>query len=194
MTVRREWDKPHSQDLLRRVLEERHTSIRRFVRYLGRGILPAEDIAQEVHLRALKSEKIPATEPEIMAWIFRIARNLVIDETRRRKRRDDKEISISHGTGDHDEVVPLPVKESARRQVSQKEMENILSQALGELGEDTLELVTLRFFGGMSTTQIAESCSLPVGTVCAKIFRATKKMRGYLEERGYSFSELDPGE
>lgn len=194
MTARQERDKPGSQDLLRRVLEERHSSIRRFVRYLGRGAFPAEDVAQEVHLRALKSENIPQTEPEIMAWIFRIARNLVIDEIRRRKRREDKEVSITREGSDHDEVVPLPVKESARRQVSQKEMEDILSDALGELGEDSLELVTLRFFGGMSTTQIAETCSLPVGTVCAKIFRATKKMRGYLEERGYSFSELDPGE
>ena len=194
MPSSREQERPAFHDSLRRVLEERHQCIRRFVRYLGRGALPAEDIAQEVHVRALNAQKVPETEPEIMAWIFRIARNLVIDEMRKKKRRSGKEISLSGDTGDREEVVPLPVDETARRRVSQIEMENVLSEALGELGEDSLELVALRFFGGMSTTQIAQSCSLPVGTVCAKIFRATRRMRSYLEGRGYSFSELDPGE
>jgi RNA polymerase sigma-70 factor (ECF subfamily) len=194
MVSGQERKKSEPGDLLRRILEENHPAIRRFLRYLVRGAFPAEDLAQEVALRALKAEKIPGTEPEIMTWLFRIARNLVIDEVRKAKRWRDKEIPIATHDESPEGVLPLPVAPTARQQVGVREMENILAAALEDLDEHSLELVTLRFFGGMSTTEIAQSQSLPVGTVCAKIFRATKRMKNHLEEKGYAFSELGPVE
>jgi RNA polymerase sigma-70 factor (ECF subfamily) len=181
-------------DLLKRTLEENHPAIRRFLRYLVRGALPAEDLAQEVALRALRAGKVPESEPEIMTWLFRIARNLVIDEVRKSKRWKNKETPIASHDESPEGVLPLPIPATARREVGIREMENILSEALEDLDEHSLELVTLRFFGGMSTSEIAKTQSIPVGTVCAKIFRATKKMRNFLEEKGYAFSELELGE
>jgi RNA polymerase sigma-70 factor (ECF subfamily) len=122
-----------------------------------------------------------------MTWLFRIARNLVIDEVRKAKRWRDKETPISTHDDNQEGVLPLPVQTTARREVGLREMENILAEALEDLDEHSLELVTLRFFGGLSTSEIAKSQSLPVGTVCAKIFRATRKMKNYLEEKGYAF-------
>ena len=49
-------------DLLRKVLEENHPAVRRFLRYLTRGMYPAEDLAQEVVLRALNAGNVPGTE------------------------------------------------------------------------------------------------------------------------------------
>ncbi|MCA9440331.1 MAG: RNA polymerase sigma factor [Candidatus Omnitrophica bacterium] len=194
MASSQEPKKSDSQDLLKSVLQENHAAVRRFLRYLTRGSLPAEDLAQEVVLRAMNAKKIPDTESEIMTWLFRIARNLVIDEVRKAKRWREKEIPIASHDDSSEGVLPLPVPSVARQRVGIREMENILAEALEDLDEHSMELVTLRFFGGLSTSEIAKTQSLPVGTVCAKIFRATKKMKIFLEEKGYAFSELEPGE
>lgn len=194
MTTSQEQQRSDSGDLLKKTLEENHPAIRRFLRYLTRGSLPAEDLAQEVALRAMKAVRVPETEAEIMTWLFRIAKNLVIDEVRKAKRWRDMEMPIAPHEGSPEAVLPLPVPTTARREVGLREMENILAEALEDLDGHSLELVTLRFFGGLSTTEIASTQSLPVGTVCAKIFRATRKMKNFLEDKGYAFSELDPGE
>lgn len=180
--------------LLESVLEGRRSALLRYVGYLGKGLLPSEDLVQEASLRALRAAQVPRTEPEIVAWIFRILRNLVVDEIRKAKRW--RAFPITHQAGEEGPGGGplLTIAPTARTRVSQKEAERILAEVLSELDEGSLDLVSLRFFGGLSTSEIAECRSLPVGTVCAKIFRATKRMRTSLESRGYAFSELEPME
>lgn len=174
------------------ILENRRPALLRYVRYLGKGLLPGEDLVQEVSLRALRAAQVPETEPEIVAWIFRILRNLAVDEIRKAQRWRGSAISPGERADEPEGRALLTVEPAARRRVSQKETERILTEVLSELDEGSLDLITLRFFGGLSTSEIAQCRSLPVGTVCAKIFRATKRMRNSLESRGLAFSELEP--
>ena len=173
------------------VLQKQSAALLRFIRYLGKGRLPAEDLCQEVFLRSLNASNKPATEEEIVAWLFRIARNCVIDEVRKRQRWDKNLVSIHTEPSDSGVPEDFQTAPAARDCVSRREMETVLADALNELDETSLEMVTLRFFAGLSTTQVAKTLSVPVGTVCARIFRATKKMRGLIENQGYTLLDLD---
>lgn len=177
---------------LEEILEDRRPALLRYVRYLGKGLLPGEDLVQEASLRALRAATVPPTEPEIIAWVFRILRNLAVDEIRKAQRWRSSTMEPGEGAGESFGGPFLAIAPAARTRVSEKETEQILTEVLSELDEGSLDLITLRFFGGLSTSEIAQCRSLPVGTVCAKIFRATKRMRTSLENRGLAFSELEP--
>jgi RNA polymerase sigma-70 factor (ECF subfamily) len=180
-----------TQNDLGDVLQAQSSSLLRFIRYLGKGALPAEDICQEVFLRSLKASNKPATEEEIVAWLFRIARNCVIDEVRKRERWDKNLVSIHPDESGSESLEVLQVSPQARDCAARKELESVLAEALNELDETSLEMIALRFFAGLSTTQVSKTLSIPVGTVCARIFRATKKMRSLIERQGYTPLDLD---
>lgn len=146
-------------------------------------------MCQEVLLRAIQAKDRPARPEEMVAWLFRIARNLVIDEVRKSKRRARMmkvlENLVRFPTGAQPAALP-----AARKHLSQMQTASVLSSALQQLDEVSLEMITLRFFAGLSTSQIATALSVPVGTVCARVFRATKKLRDIIEKQGYSFTDL----
>ena len=140
--------------------------------YLQLGdVQQAEDLASEVLLRVLESLKgyrfrgVPLT-----AWVFRIARNYLIDLHRRRQRRP--QVSLYEGipsTEDSPQAV-------AERSVAQDEVR----LALTGLTEEQRQVIILKFVEGMDNASVARVMGRSQGAVKSLQHRALISLRKIL--------------
>ena len=131
----------------------------------------AEDLAGEVFLKALKSMgSYRGSAEQLRFWIFKIARNIVIDHYRKMSKRktvnlDDVEIADSTN-----------VEEMAEQRLQIGE----LTKAMKQLTEAQREVIGLRFFAGLSSAETAQILGKSSGAVremqCDAIQRLRKLM------------------
>ena len=118
----------------------------------------AEDMTQQVFVKAYESissfkwKGIP-----FAAWLFRIARNLIIDNIRKEKKRPAVSFDESLVISDSD-----PRLEVERR----LDIEQLVS-ATKHLTEAQREVISLRFAGGLSISEVARVMGRTVGAVKA---------------------------
>ena len=116
----------------------------------------AEDLAGEVFLKALGSlRSYRGTAERLPFWLFKIARNMVVDHYRRRSVRqtvplDTVEIADGHNV---DEATDTKLQIEA------------LSRALPRLTEAQREVIGLRFFAGLSSAEAGEVMGKSSGAV-----------------------------
>jgi len=128
----------------------------------------AEDLTQLVFVKAL--EALPRYEARGIpfgGWLFRLARNAVIDHVRTNREHVDIE-SASHrpgGDAGPDEVVAV-------RQALDE-----VALALDALTDEQREAIALRFFAGLSAREAAAVMGKQEGTVRGLQFRAIAAMR-----------------
>lgn len=128
----------------------------------------AEDLAQLVFVKAL--EALPRYESRGVpfgGWLFRLARNVVIDHTR--TRRDHAALDVVTGYADQDDG---PDELAVLRQ----ELDSVRC-ALRRLTPEQREAVELRFFAGLSAKEAAEVMGRQEGTVRGLQFRAIAALR-----------------
>ncbi len=146
----------------------------------------AEDLAQEAFLRAFRAlERYDPTRP-LSTWLFRIAHNLAVDHLRRRT---PETVPIDGGeggwTGDGERVpgISLPSPEEAPdRYVENRELGDLLEEAIGRLRPEYRSAILLRHVEGCSYEEVAEILELPVGTVKTHLHRARRELRSHLSE------------
>jgi RNA polymerase sigma-70 factor (ECF subfamily) len=131
----------------------------------------AEDLTQKVFLKMI--EQLPSYESRgvpFAAWVFRVARNAWIDE---------------HRTSHPAEPLDTPTAGSTEsdgpeeRAVKTSEWEGI-RRAVGRLPDDQREVVTLRFFAGLTPREIAAQMHCSEGSVRTTQHRALQALRRYL--------------
>lgn len=137
----------------------------------------AEDLTSEVVLKMMQS--IKQQNGNFHAWIYKIARNAVIDWYRRRAVRS--EVSLSEMPGE------IPDKSVAlSKHVATKEK---LRQGLLTLTEDQRQVILLKFIEGYSNDEVAEIMGKTVGAIKLLQFRALKSMRKYFRKKGYEIKD-----
>ncbi|MCX4812691.1 MULTISPECIES: sigma-70 family RNA polymerase sigma factor [unclassified Streptomyces] len=140
----------------------------------------AEDVLQETLLRCWNNGNL--TDAEGMAirpWMFRVARNLVIDAHRTRTARP-LEISGANWLGDmHSEVDDID------RMLSSM----VLHEALRRLTPAHREVLRATFFADRTTQQAAEDLGIPRGTVKSRVYYALRSLRLALREQGVAVEE-----
>lgn len=140
----------------------------RLLRYLCRAVGhldDARDLAQDVFVRIGRTEVPAASQPELRAWVFRIARNLVIDYHRQRMRRPSADGGVSVSAQPPSQHVALAV-----------------NQALAALPELDRDVFLMREMSGLSYDEIARACELTPDAVRSRIHRARLELRRLLEE------------
>ena len=128
----------------------------------------AEDIAGEVFLKALKSLKSyqPRGVP-MQAWLYRIARNLVVDYLR--KGSNKRLISL--------EKVEITSNSNPVSTVEKKiELERV-AKAMTQLTEEQREVIRLRFFGGLTSKEAGSVLGKSDGAVREMQRAAIEKLR-----------------
>ncbi|MGI9353971.1 MAG: sigma-70 family RNA polymerase sigma factor [Rhizobiaceae bacterium] len=134
----------------------------------------AEELAQEALLTVWrKARYFSADRGSASAWIFTIARNLRIDETRR-----DKRAQLYAMVNEFDEVDP----DRPDDLVNTAEHAKRVRAAMSELPEDQLEVVNCSFVEGAAHSEIAERLGLPLGTVKSRLRLAMRRMKKSLED------------
>ncbi|MBL9147868.1 MAG: sigma-70 family RNA polymerase sigma factor [Phycisphaerae bacterium] len=121
------------------------------------------------------------------SWIFRIAMNRLRDEMRRRKRHAAPMDSTTMSSIE----VALPGRSAdAPRSDPERVASKILAEAMASLGEADREVINLRHVGGLSFKQMAETLNEPLGTLLARHHRTLRKLREFLEARGFDADSL----
>lgn len=129
----------------------------------------AEELAQEALLTVWrKASYFSTTRGSASAWIFTIARNLRIDETRRAKR-----AQLYAMIGDFDQVEQAQPDEI----VSDIEHADRVRAAMQELPPEQLEVVKWSFVEGVAHSDIADRLGLPLGTVKSRLRLAMRRMK-----------------
>lgn len=131
----------------------------------------AEDLTQIVFVKAL--EALPRYESRGIpfgGWLFRLARNTVIDHVRTRRDHTDLDALAERSAGG-------PGPETLA--VTNEELAT-MSLALNTLTDDQREAIALRFFAGLSAREAAEAMGKREGTVRGLQFRAIAALRRQL--------------
>jgi RNA polymerase sigma-70 factor (ECF subfamily) len=139
----------------------------------------AEDLAQEVFLRAYLLLGQLHSPAQFTAWLGRMARNLAIDWIRRGERASRLMPMIP--IEDSHAEIPDRQTPSARDQAESTEEHSALHHALTRLPAEHREIVLLHYMEGMSTREIASRLGMHQSTVSRQMNRALQGLHGMLE-------------
>lgn len=179
------------QKLVERCLEGDDSAWEAVIRSYGKSIYnlsyrftnrkeDAEDLTQEILLRVYRNLK--SYRPEaggLKNWILRVARNLIIDHHRQKRRQPQASGSEELETMNiRDETAPNPQKMFERREAARFLMDGIQS-----LSFELREAVIYRDLEGMAYNEIAEMLCIPEGTVKSRINRGRVELTRLLIKR-----------
>lgn len=142
-------------------------NMRRFGYTLTRAQDTADDLVQAACEKALANAASFTPGTRFDAWMFRIMRNLWIDQARRRK--------TAGPVDDIDERVDLVGAEGEREVHARMELADV-SRAIAALPDDQREILLLVCAEDMSYKQVSELLGIPIGTVMSRLARARKKL------------------
>jgi RNA polymerase sigma-70 factor (ECF subfamily) len=170
-------------------LVRRHQKrIYRLALHLLRNATEAEDVTQETFVRAYGAIGRFDGRSEPFTWIYRIAVNLSLNAIRARKPNrnsvtpDDPRIEglLIETRG----AAANPADASADRELALALCDGM--DSLSDTLRTTLVLVTI---DGLSHTDAAAILGCPEGTVAWRVHEARRKLRVFLETRGYPAEE-----
>ncbi len=167
--------KQQDPELLDYLIENYQHRLMRYLMFLTGKREVAEDLFQEVWIRVLRRGSQYNGKARFDTWIFTIARNLVIDLSRKRTMASLDEMR----EGGEDER-PFEIAEDSPSPLDRyqfKENAAELAQVLGGLEPSYREVLTLRFHEEMSLDQIASITRAPLSTVKSRLYRGLAALK-----------------
>lgn len=128
----------------------------------------AQDICQETFVKAWKNiKKFDSERPDwsIQAFLFTIARNLIIDGSRRKK-----ELHL-------EEYLEIETNEDFYENIDRKNNIDLVKEALSKLEEIERQIIILRYFEEMDTKQIANILGIKDGALRVRLHRTMDKLK-----------------
>lgn len=137
----------------------------------------AQDLVQETFLRAWRNiAQVGALEAgRQRAWLVAVARNLVID----RSRRTSSERAAVERVGRLSD--PAPASDPAGQAEVARDVAAV-DRAIASLPEDQRVLLSLQVMGGLTSAEIGELLGEPAGTVRYRLSQVRSRLRTALEE------------
>ncbi len=174
-----------SADAYRELVRRFQRPILSLIQRMIKDPLEAEDLAQEVFVKAFHN--LASFEPgrKLSSWLFKIAHNATIDRMRR-QRLETVPLEASSADGEETwEVLPAPEEQSPDRRAQRSEVAAAIATALGRLKPQYREVLLLRFQQGLAYREIAEILGLRMGTVKIHLHRARKLLAAELAAAGF---------
>jgi len=139
----------------------------------------AEDILQDVFYEFVEAYRLPEPIEQVGAWLFRVARNRIIDRFRKKKEEPLPEVSGDEEEPWLDEVLPSgdagPEAAYARSVLLEE-----LYAALDELPEEQRAVFIGHELDGLSFKELAEQSGVGVNTLLARKRYAVRHLRARL--------------
>jgi RNA polymerase sigma-70 factor, ECF subfamily len=156
------------------------TAVYRYVYYRTGHRTDAEDLTEQVFLQAWAAiERFRWQGRPFLAWLYTVARNVVIDWHRR--------AADTQSLDDADR--PLDVENtSAAEELSRWIDADLLANAIKRLTPEQQQVITLKFLDGFDTARVAQIMDKREGTVRALQLRALQSLRRELERQGESLA------
>lgn len=162
-------------ELLDQLIEQYQFRLFRYLLHLTANRERAEDLFQETWLRVLERGHQYDGKWKFEAWLFAIARNLVLDWHRRKKPQ-----SIDSLVGP-EERAEFDVKDergqSPLQHVLQAEQKSNVQQSLEKVPAVYREVLALRFQEEMQLEEIASITGAPLSTVKSRLYRGLDALK-----------------
>jgi RNA polymerase sigma-70 factor (ECF subfamily) len=143
--------------------------LRRFARNLTRNPHDADDVVQIAVERALLKLEQWRRDARLDSWMFKIVRNVWIDELRARGRRDKIFLAAEAG-------------ENVGEAVMEREAELMSVQsAMARLPEEQRMAVSLVSVEGLPYKEAAEVLEVPIGTLTSRLARGREALQAMLD-------------
>ena len=145
------------------------------LRLTGHDRARAEDVVQETLLRAWRHfSALDEAQGSVRAWLFTVARNIVVDEWR--TRRAHAEFAVAD--------VPEVVDDVDH--TDQLLLSWVVAEALTRLSPEHRAVLLECYYRGLPVSEAARRLGIPEGTVKSRTHYALRALRLALEEMGVS--------
>ena len=158
----------------------------------------AEDLAQEVFIKAFRRLDTYDPQRKLSSWLFKIAHNTTIDHLRRHapetvplEAEKDGDRGDQGGRGGLAAVLSDPGAESPAAAAERRDMARALESAISRLRPEYRESVVLFYLEGASYQEICEASGLPLGTVKTNLHRARKELAQHMSALGFGPARRD---
>ncbi|ANI38381.1 sigma-70 family RNA polymerase sigma factor [Mycolicibacterium vaccae] len=165
--------------MMRALYDEHAAALWRYALRLTGDRARAEDVVQETLLRAWRHPEVTAdADRSARAWLFTVARNMIIDEHRSARSRHET------GVADTEDVAHANPRRATPDETDTTVNRMLLSTALGRLSDEHRAVVRRAYYQGWTTGQIAADLHIPEGTVKSRLHYAVRALRLGLQEMG----------
>ncbi len=143
----------------------------------------AEDILQDVFLKAYLNLNNFDPSLKFSSWIYRITHNEVISAFRRQKARPQAD-----NLSDNDELLSRLASDlDLNKEIHWKEKTGEIKRVLSRLDGKYREVLVLKFLEDKNYTEISDILKKPMGTVATLISRAKKKFKEEAQKLNLDF-------
>ncbi len=137
----------------------------------------ADDLAQEVWIRAFRGLHGYRGTSKFTTWLYRITYNTVASSERKRKR---QAVALAAWHQGHDDPAEMPVVTEA---LDRERLVAALRQVLGDLPPRQRAALALADLDGLTIAEIADRMEITESTVRVTLFKARQAVRGRLHQQ-----------
>lgn len=159
---------PLDEDVVAAIYRDHGTALRRFVLSCTSDAYAADDVVQETILRVW--QQAPSITGSLRSYLFRTARNIIIDDYRRSRRRPAETAEQDHGD-------PAERVDELLNRV-------LMEEALLRLSMEHREVLVALHYQRFTVNEAALRLNIPAGTVKSRAFYAVRALRTILDEMG----------
>ena len=161
---------PLDEDVVEAIYREHGAALRRFVLSASRDPQQAEDVVQETVLRVW--QHAPEISGSLRSYLYRTARNIMIDNYRRAQRRPE---SLENSLTD-----PADALEKVDGLLNRV----LVEEALLRLSREHRDVLVALHYRRFTVNEAAVQLNSPSGTVKSRAYYAVRALRTILDEMG----------
>jgi len=150
-----------------------------FAHWLTQDQHEAEDLVQETYAKALRGFSTYQAGTNFRAWMYRILRNTFLNTRTGRKAM----MTVPLENDEDGPVVVVADPHTPETILLDRSDQQMLQAALDELPVHFREILLLCEVEEMSYQEIAETLSIPAGTVMSRLSRARAALRGLVRDK-----------
>jgi len=145
----------------------------------------SEDLTQDTLLKVYNQFWDYLPSGRFRGWMFRIARNLLIDDVRKRSH-DALIRAIRHGTDPEKDVLQQIAQDIVPPEVEieEEEFKETVNELLSQIPDDQRQTFTMHHFAGLSLPDVADAMDVPLATCKSRLRLAREKLVEKLDMRG----------
>ena len=163
-------------------MERDEPKLRRFIRRRVMDTADAEDVLQDVFYELIQAYRMMKPAEQVTAWLYRVARNRIIDLFRRKKTVSLNEPAAAEYDAPSLEDL-LPSADAGPEAVYARELLfEAVDEALEELPENQREVFIAHEFMGKSFKELSEETGVSVNTLLSQKRYAVLHLRKRLQE------------
>ncbi len=158
--------------------------LRNFIRRRVADREDAEDILQDVFYELVEANRLLMPIDHVTAWLFRVARNRIIDLFRKKKPATFSDIELANEEGERlplDDLLPSP-DDGPDALYARQVLLDELELAIGELPAEQREVFVAHELEGRSFKEIARRTGVNLNTLLARKRYAVLRLRERLQD------------